>query len=160
MRRLFFLCLVALVLLAPICLADSAPVVGELAPPVSLPSLDGKNVSLSSFIGKPIILTFFASFSKPCKDELVALDQIKKANARVEIIAVSIDKKAKSVEDFLSENKVNLNFLFDKKLSVISKYSILILPTTYCINKEGKIDKIFVDFDDSVKKSISEWLKY
>jgi peroxiredoxin len=49
--------------------------------------------------------------------------------------------------------------LIDKKLSSLNKYAILIIPTTFLINREGQIEKVLVDYDDNVKTAITDWLR-
>jgi len=142
------------------CIAADLPALGDPPPVLSLPNLDGKIINLSDFSGKPIILTFFTSWSKSCQDALLNLQELKNQyGTTLEVVAVSFDKKSKILSEFVEQNKYTSNFLIDKKLSALNKYAIIIIPTTFCINREGKIDKIFVDYDENVKTAIEDWLK-
>ena len=156
-----FLLLVAMIAAAITpCLAADLPALGDPPPALSLPTLDGKTVNLSDFSGKNIILTFFASWSKSCQQELADLQELSNQYAgTLEVVTVSFDKKIKTLSEFVEQNKYTFNFLIDKKLSSLNKYAILIIPATFCINRDGKIDKIFVDYDENVKTAIEDWLK-
>jgi len=158
MKRFLLVAMIALAITP--CIAADLPVLGDPPPVLSLPNLEGKPINLSDFSGKPIILTFFASWSKSCQQELADLQELSDQYAgTLEVVTVSFDKKIKTLSEFVEQNKYTLNFLIDKKLTSLNKYAILIIPTTFCINREGKIDKIFVDYDENVKTAIAEWLK-
>jgi len=155
------LILVAMIALAVTpCIAAELPSIGDPPPALTLPTLAGKTLELSDFSGKNTILTFFASWSKSCQEELANLQGLADLySPTLEVIAISFDKKSKALTEFVENNKYDLTFLIDKKLTSLNKYAILIIPTTFCINREGKIEKIFVDYDDNVKQALSDWLK-
>ena len=141
--------------------AEPAPKVGSESPALQLTSLNGKLIKLESFRGeKKVILSFFASWSESCRQELEALREFQANNAgSLEVLAVSFDKKARDLKNYAAKADLPFPILLDKKLSSIDTFQILILPTTFCISREGMIEKIFVDYDDNVKKAIEEWLK-
>jgi peroxiredoxin len=139
-----------------------APKVGCEAPALELSSLDGKAINLQSYQGnKKVILVFFASWSKSCQEELKSLQELYTSEEKpgFEVLAVSFDKKTKELKNYLSKTDPPFPVLHDKKLSSIDAFQILIIPTTFCINREGVIEKIFVDYDENVGKSLSEWVK-
>ena len=103
-----------------------------------------------------MILVFFTSWSKSCQTELKDLQAYYTTDNHpsVEVVAVSFDKKQKDVKKFAAENEITFPILLDKKLTSLDNFQILIIPTTFCINQEGLIEKIFVDYDDNVKASL------
>ncbi len=139
-----------------------APKVGSEAPALELSTLDGKSVILQSYQGrKKVILVFFASWSKSCQEELKALQELYTSSEKpnFEVLAVSFDKKSKEIKSYVSKFDPPFPVLHDKKLSSIDAFQILIIPATFCVNKEGEIEKIFVDYDENVRKALTEWLK-
>lgn len=138
-----------------------APKIGSKAPALELKDLEGNAVNLQKHIGvKPVILAFLASWSKSCQVEFLDLQELYSGNSpSVEVLAVSFDKKQKDLKAFLAKNEITFPVLLDKKLSTLDQFQILIIPTTFCINRDGIIEKIFVDYDENVKKAITEWLK-
>ena len=159
MKRLVFLVAMVILLTTP-CIAAELPSIGEPPPALTLPNLSGKSVELSNFSGRPTILTFFTSWSDTCKRELSDLQELYTSFApSLEVIAISLDRKSKTLQEFLANNEYSFKFLIDKKLSSLNKYAILIIPTTFLINREGRIEKILVDYDDNVKTAIADWLK-
>lgn len=160
MKRLLLLVAMAALVAANPCIAAELPVVGDIPPGISLPNLDGKNVSLSEFSGKPVILTFFTSWSGSCQEELKLLQEIStRCRPSLEVVAISFDKKLTPLKEYVNGQKLSLNFLMDKKLSTLNKYSVLIIPTTIAIGKDGKIKSVLVDYDDNVKKSLQDFIK-
>ncbi len=141
--------------------AESAPLIGSSAPALSLPALNGRTFDLPSLRGaKKTVLTFFTSWSKSCQQELGALGGLYAANrSRLEVVAVSFDKKTKDLKNYLAAADLPFTVLQDKKLAAIDSYQIIVIPTTFCINDQGTIEKVFVDYDDNVQKALEEWLK-
>ena len=140
--------------------AEQAPLVDFALPEISLPNLDGKTTNLQEIAQqKPFILTFFTSWSKSCQEQLLDLENISKENKKVAVIAVSFDKKQKDLKAFVDKNNLTFPILQDKKLTSLDKFQILTIPTTFCINNDGIIEKTFIDYDENVKNAVEEWSK-
>lgn len=160
MKKLVISMLVTGLALCPLAWADIAPTLGSQPPALQLSTPDGKALSLQNYLGaKKVVLTFFASWSKSCQAELTDLQALSAGKRpSFEVLAVSFDKKAKDLKAFIARNNLSFPVLHDRKLSSVDAYQILIIPTTFCISRDGLIDRIFVDYDDNVKKAIAEWL--
>lgn len=72
--------------------ADGPPV-GQPAPPLTLHTLDGKAISTDSLRGKVVILTFWATWCAPCRQELPILSAYAKAHASqgLRVLGFSLD---------------------------------------------------------------------
>jgi len=154
--------LTAIILLTTVALAEeTGPKIGSLSPTLSIKNLDGQNVSLQDYAGKkPVILTFMASWSKSCQAALKELQILYLGNRdKVEVLAVSFDKKSAELKSYVAENDIPFPVLYDRKLTSLDRFQVLIIPTTFCINRDGVIDKVFIDYDDNVKKALAEWVK-
>ena len=87
----------------------------------TLTDISGKNVSLSDYKGKVVVLNFWASWCPPCKAEMPEFDQMdkefKKSGSKVVLLAVNMTdgrRETKSkVEKFLSETKYGMRVLLD-----------------------------------------------
>jgi len=161
-RNLLVISLLVLTLFCAAAQAENYDLkTGSAAPSLELVALDGKIVDLQSYAGRqPVILFFFTSWSKSCQDALAALQALyanEQNNTRV--IAISFDKKSSELKNLVASQKIAFPVIQDKKLSLIDKYQIVILPTTICINKAGTVEKIFIDYDDNINKALSEWVK-
>jgi peroxiredoxin len=140
---------------------ESSVAIGSEAPGLELTTLDGKNVNLQKYFGaRPTILAFLASWSKSCQVEFSDLQKLYAGQSvSLEVLAVSFDKKNKDLKAYLAKNEITFPVLLDKKLSALDRFKIIIIPTTFCVNRKGVVEKIFVDYDENVKKALLEWLK-
>ena len=133
--------------------------VGAESPFIDLPNLKGEIVSLEKSLGKEVIvLSFFASWSKSCQEDLRFLQKLSE-NKKVKVIGVSFDRKLEELKEFTAKNKITFEVLYDKKLTTLKKFRLLIIPTTFVIDQEGKIKSIYVDFDKNVEEALNKDIK-
>jgi peroxiredoxin len=113
---------------------------GDRAPEFSLPSLDGRSVSLSSCRGKVVMVHFWATWCPPCVDEIPTLERLHRAyfGKDLEILAVSVDEGgAGAVGRFMQKNRFALPVLLNSDQSVSRAYGTVKFPETYLIDREG-----------------------
>lgn len=112
---------------------------GGEAPDFSLQTLDGEMVELSDFEGKKVILNFWATWCKPCREEMPDLQSIyAERDEDVVILAVNMDAH-NDVKGFIDSYSVAFPVLLDKEDEVSDMYQVISLPTTYFINEDGII---------------------
>lgn len=113
----------------------------------SLTDQYGNINTLSDYKGKTIFLNFFATWCGPCKMEMPHIEELYNKhnlnNDDVVILAVSNpggrEKDMDGVKQFLKDQGYTFPVLFDESGDVFSKYNIMSLPTTFMINKDGKV---------------------
>lgn len=113
----------------------------------SLTDQYGNIHTLSDYKGKTIFLNFFATWCGPCKMEMPHIEELYNEhnlnNDDVVILAVSNpggrEKDMDGVKQFLKDQGYTFPVLFDESGDVFSKYNIMSLPTTFMINKDGKV---------------------
>jgi len=124
------------------------PVVKERTNPAlfSLPLLNGGNASLSSYKGKVVILNFWATWCPPCRAEMPSMETLYQRfkNQGLEILAVDIGEIPSKVQQFISQNAYTFPVLLDKDNKISSQYGIRAIPTTYIIDREGRIISMIV----------------
>ena len=118
--------------------------VGDQAPNLDLLTLDGKKVNIPLSGNKPTVLNFWATWCPPCKKEIPVLEKFQKEHSdKISVIGVADyigEKKDKSfVKNFVAKNGITYQVLFDEKGENFQKYGVLTIPTTYFIDKNGKI---------------------
>lgn len=162
MRFLLILLLIFCCSVLPPAVADDhKPSLGSPAPSLELKDfLTGDEFSLSSQTTRqPVVLLFLTSWSKNGQTALEELSQLRhQKKGNFTLVAVFYDKKIGELKNFLSGKKIDFPVLLDRKLSSVSRWQVLILPTIYCLDKGGTIRNIFVDYDANVKNAISDWL--
>lgn len=139
------------------CIAAAAGDTNPVQPAsITLSNLQNKPIDILQFSGKPVIITFFTSWSKTCEEELkMLLDLYKSSKGKgPNIIAVSLDKKADDVLQLVRKLGIEYEVLVDKKLKSLSKFPVVIIPTTFVLDKKGEIKEMFVDYDENVASSL------
>lgn len=119
-----------------------AAFVNKPAPDFELTSLEGKQVKLSDYRGKAVVLNFWATWCGPCKVEMPWLVDLEKkyADQGVQIVGVSMDDESKDkVADFAKQMGLNYPVLMGKE-ALSDKFGGLDgLPTTFYIDRNGKV---------------------
>ncbi len=115
---------------------------GQAAPDFELKDLAGKQVRLSDYRGKVVLLNFWATWCPPCKEEIpwfVDLQQRYGAQG-LQVIGVAMDDSGeKAIASFAHELGVNYPVLLGKE-SVGSAYGgVQLLPQTFYVGRDGKI---------------------
>jgi peroxiredoxin len=112
------------------------------APLFSLKDLNGKQVSLSDYKGKPLLLFFWGSFCEACKEDIVLLEKIFEGKKdQLEILTLAIDgEKEKRVKSIVKKKKVTLPVLLDIKEKTARAYGVKMIPTAFLINREGGME--------------------
>jgi peroxiredoxin len=112
------------------------------APAFSLKSLDGKQIALSDFRGKPVLITFWATWCASCKEEIPFLEKFsieKKDQLAVLLIAIDGERK-KTVQKIVNQNKVTIPVLLLLKEKVMDHYGVRgWVPLTFLIDREGML---------------------
>jgi peroxiredoxin len=134
------------------------------APDFTLESLDGKNMRLSDFRGKAVLLNFWATWCSPCKIEMPWFVELQKQYGPegLQVVGVAMDDASKEdIAKFAKKMGVNYTILLGKE-SVGDQYGgVPALPETFFIGRDGKIvDKIIGlkgrgEIEDSIKKALN-----
>jgi thiol-disulfide isomerase/thioredoxin len=114
-----------------------------LAPNFTGKTAEGKEIKLSDYKGKVVLIDFWASWCPPCREEMPELIKFYKAhkNDKFEIIAVNIDNDSKNMQSFLDKlfPKPEFPILADNEKQIPELFNIEAMPTTIFIDKQGNI---------------------
>jgi thiol-disulfide isomerase/thioredoxin len=114
---------------------------------------------------KVYIIDFWASWCEPCKKALPALDTLYKQNKKkgLVVIGINVDDEKQLGQDFLKSHGVSFPVIFDKGRALAEKIEISTMPTSYVLDKSGKVKFVHRGFVDGQEaeyaKQISEVLK-
>ncbi|WP_027725051.1 thiol-disulfide oxidoreductase ResA [Tuberibacillus calidus] len=116
---------------------------GDTAPDFALKDLQGRTVHLKDLRGKGVMLNFWGSWCDPCKEEMPFINEAyKKKVDGVEVLAVNIRETKLVVQNFVDHNQLSFPVLLDTNGFVTDNYKVVPIPTTFLIDKNGKIVKI------------------
>lgn len=129
---------------------------GDTAPNFQLQNLDGQKIQLKDFRGEGVLLNFWGSWCDPCKREMPYINEAyQKKMKGVNIIAVNIRETPLVVNSFVDRYNLDFPILLDRSGTVTDAYSIGPIPTTFLIDKKGRIVKKIIgamsDPEDVIK---------
>lgn len=107
-------------------------------------NMNEEAVKLSDYVGKQIVVSFWATWCGPCKMELPAFDELyKQYNEKVEFMMVNLtdgyQETVEGVKTFISENGYEFPVFFDTEQSALEVYNLYSIPRTIFVDKDGNL---------------------
>jgi len=132
MRKFTYLLLIFF-FTSPLCFADSAP-------NFNLDTRKGK-VSLESLKGKVVYVDFWASWCTPCRKAFPWLNKMqeKYADQGLVIVGINLDGERDPANHFLEKVPASFTIAFDPDGKSADDFKVQVMPSSYLINREGKI---------------------
>ncbi|MGA2368257.1 MAG: TlpA disulfide reductase family protein [Dehalococcoidia bacterium] len=136
----------------------ACPRIGDPAPNFTLPTYEGKTISLSDYAGKPVIINTWSVSCIECKKEMPYLKEICDEYIPQGLVFLSVNTIDNTgvAKDFLANNGYSFTVLFDSKGTIYKIYCCPkpADPYTFFIGKDGIIKSIkiggFASKDDLV----------
>ena len=112
---------------------------------------NGKDVKLSDYKGKVILVNFWATWCPPCRKELPSLSQISDElkDKNFKMVGVSVDDNQATLNTFLQVNKLNYTIVHEPE-RLVSMYMDVtgqrdnVIPQSYLIDKKGKVVEVII----------------
>lgn len=118
---------------------DDGDLLGRSAPDVAFTLPDGKTAKLSDYKGKPVVLSFWASWCGPCRKELPALAAYAATRPDLTFLAVNVDRDRGPAEAFVKELKLTIPVVFDPESAVMGRFDVTLMPTMFMLDKNGTV---------------------
>ncbi len=119
------------------------PLVGSLAPTVTVMSQEGeeKPLSLTGYGGKVLLIDFWASWCQPCIKEISNLRRLYDEfhDEGLEIIGISADRNIGDWEETLAELQLPWRNYIDLNQQATTEYAVKYIPTLFVVDTEGNI---------------------
>ncbi|MDQ3005314.1 MAG: TlpA family protein disulfide reductase [Chloroflexota bacterium] len=129
--------------------AAASSLVGKQAPDFTLAALDGTQVRLSQFRGQPVVINFWATWCRPCREEMPELVRSYESHKAEGFIILALNltfsDSLPDVQAFVNEFNINFPVLLDKDGAIAERlYRIPGVPTSVFINQDGTLERIQV----------------
>ena len=136
----------ALVLLTPD--RRRAPLdVGDVAPDLELPRIGGEGtLRLEDVRGQVVFLNFWATWCKPCEDEIPAMERLYRVlhPEGFELLAISVGEKPSVVREFCDRLGVTFPVLLDTEKQVASDWQTFAFPESLLVDRDGTVLERYV----------------
>lgn len=137
-----------------------------LIPSANVKNLKGEIINTSTFDngGKPILINFWATWCKPCIQELTAWNNVYddwKKETGVKIIAISIDdaRNASKVAPFVNGKRWDFDVYIDENGEFKRAMNVNLCPHSFLIDKDGKIVWMHSSYASGDEDKLFEVLK-
>ena len=108
--------------------------------------MQGKQVTLSQFRGKVVILNFWATWCPPCREEMPSMERLYKhfEEKGLVMLAVNVEQNGfQAVSSFLNQTPYQFPILLDTNAEVQNLYQVFRFPESFLIDRNGNVvDKI------------------
>jgi len=124
----------------------AAPVVGAIPPTFTATTYDGKPISLASYAGKPLWLTFGASWCPDCRAEAPDVEAAyrKYAPQGLNVVGVFISESASDIAGYAGRVGFTFPIAVDQSTAIASRFRTMGIPTHFFIGADGVIRDIRV----------------
>ena len=103
---------------------------------------DGSYATLDDLKGRPVLINFWATWCGPCRLELPELVKAAQENEDLVVLAVNMQEARSAVEPFAQEFDMTMPVVLDADGRLRMEYLVRGLPTTYFVDREGKIASV------------------
>ncbi len=113
-----------------------------------LQTLDRRELRLSEFEGKVVLMNFWATWCPPCIEEMPSMQRLYESLPReqFEILAINMQEDRETVQRFISEHGFDYPILLDFDGAVARRYAVRGLPTSYVIAPDGSMPAALIGF--------------
>ncbi|MGA2958318.1 MAG: TlpA disulfide reductase family protein [Thermodesulfobacteriota bacterium] len=146
--------------------AYAQPQIGEKTPGFITSTLEGKRIALKDYWEqqgkKVVVLSFFATWCQPCKEDLKYLQKIQDKNVDkgLQVVAVLTQdtSKGNTVKEFMGKLGLTLPVLTDEYGIIGKRYSVTALPCNFVVDKDGILKAKYFGYGEDVKKRFENQL--
>jgi thiol-disulfide isomerase/thioredoxin len=109
---------------------------------ISLRSADNRHYKISDYTGKVSVINFWATWCRPCREEIPSLNRLRTAmrGKPFQLISINYAENAATVKAFLKQVKVEYPVLLDSHGQTSANWNVIAYPSTFVIGSDGKID--------------------
>ncbi len=122
--------------------------VQALVPDFSLPDLSGRQVSLRALRGRPVLVSFFATWCPPCVEEAPSLSELaRRLGDKATVAIVSVDEDLDALKKFYARG-TRATVVRDASRKVPASFGTFQFPESFLIDPAGKVRYAFLNKRD------------
>jgi thiol-disulfide isomerase/thioredoxin len=108
---------------------------------LSLPDLEGRQRGLDELAGKVVLVNFWASWCRPCLDEMPSIQRLaaEMSAKRFAVLGVNVEERQRRVEVTVQRQRIDFPVLLDADGAVFKAWGATVLPTTYVLDRSGRV---------------------
>jgi thiol-disulfide isomerase/thioredoxin len=120
--------------------------VNYAAPDLALEDLAGNKVSLGDYRGSVVMVTLWATWCPPCKEEMPTLEAFYKKHKGDGFVLIAIDQEETHdvVAPFVEQNGLTFPIWLDLAYLAERKFNASGLPSSYVLDREGRVRLMWV----------------
>ena len=133
--------------------------IGATAPDFEWIGDDGQTLRLSSYRGKVVVVNFWATWCRPCREEMPALQRVAASEPDVVVLEVDLMESGDKARSFLDSLGLDrLQPVLDTDGATTRRFGVLTLPSTFFLDKEGVIRhlELMQMTEDRIRNGISK----
>ena len=103
---------------------------------------NGNSVKLSDYVGKPIVLNFWASWCGPCKSEMPEFQQVyedREQQVQFLMVNATVSDTMADAKSFINQYGYTFPVVFDTRGEALYTYGVDAFPTTFFLDKTGEV---------------------
>ena len=119
------------------------PMIGNLLKSFSLQDLEGDTFTLEDHYGTPMVINFWATWCKPCENEMPLLNKIAtEYSEEILVVGVDVEEDLATITNFVTSHQIEFTILTDTNGTIADQYLVNGFPTTFFVDKSGVLQAI------------------
>ncbi len=123
--------------------AETAEQKYHTAPDFTVLDENGKEVKLSDYRGKPVVINFWTTWCYYCKEEMPTFDKLCKEYGDIQFLMVNatdnVSETVQVAQKFKEDSGYSFPVFFDTNQEAVSAYGITSYPQSYFVDKDGRL---------------------
>lgn len=116
---------------------------GQRGPRLALPTLDGRRATLEDHAGKLVVLNFWATWCRPCTDEMPTLEALwrRYRDRGLVVLGVAVDRGAPRalLDPYVKGLELTFPILLDADMAAARAWRVGAIPTTFLVRPGGEV---------------------
>ncbi len=113
---------------------------GEGPPELIGRTVEGKHLSLTSFRGRVVLLTFWATWCPPCREEMSLFERLHRelVTEGLAVVGVNVREEVAAIREYANALGVTFPLVLDPHGEIQEAYGVIGLPTAFLIARDGR----------------------